>query len=180
MIVHISHNEAKFLKRLGAARNAAKRPEWTRRQSDVFTDRQVDILGCVGELAGSKVLDVPMDESIAAHGDSGIDLVRNGETFAVKYNHRIGGYLIVEGRDDDTDQHLSDLVADHLICITGRCTVPGGCICAENFADIRGFDVTVAGTISSRDFLRQRTTTDWGLGVRHYVRSTIPPLRFIK
>jgi len=120
-----------------------------------------------------------MDENISVAGDRGIDLVKDGETYAVKFNHRRHGYLMVEGRDGDTENNLVDLTADYLISVTGRCVVPGGCVCADQYSYALGFDVLVAGIIARDDFISAKRMADWGLGVRYYVRSNIPPLSLI-
>lgn len=44
----------------------------------------VDVLGYLGEVVASKVLDVPIDEEIRVHGDDGTDLWFNGARFQVK------------------------------------------------------------------------------------------------
>lgn len=168
-LIRMSKQTRKKLIRLGTARNAAKKPEWTRRASNVFNDRQVDILGCIGEYAASMALNVPMDWDVHVHGDTGADLSTSCGTVAVKYNHRSKGYLIVEERKPDT---WYDLKADRILLVHGWCNpTKGMCTCAATINSEGITQVMVKGWLAKDKFKQLSTYVDWGLGGRFYVRA---------
>ncbi len=158
--------ELEQLRAVGKARNAAKKPSWTRRRSDAFTDAEVDGLGVIGEAAWARYLDVEMDFSIHAHGDGGVDLIYEGQSIAVKFNHRWRGFLIVERRPADKPPvHLEDLQADIIALAHGTCKPPAHCYCRQTH-----FEVHVAGWLPEAHFRANMLRRDWGLGGRYVMR----------
>ena len=166
-----SPEEKTYLFELGKRRNAAKKPEWTRRKMNHFDDKQIDCLGILGKAAAAALFGSPLDDSITVHGDRGYDLrLSDGRTVAVKLNHRWGGYLLVEGRDKDTPTYLDDLRADVIVGICYICDPPRECFCHSELLDPNQFStVYFSGWLSSQDFIKKKKTTNWGIGVRHYV-----------
>jgi hypothetical protein len=159
------------LHQIGTARNQMKSPEWSRRASDVFTDAQVDILGLYGEATAAHFLGTDFDREATVGGDGGIDLVlrhkHNGVPFAVsvKYNHRQGGYLIVEGRQGDIPrQQLSDLSTSVIMLVEGECSPPRFCVCLRDKIVTRA-----VGWLFRFEFLQRYRNEDWGLGPRYVV-----------
>ena len=165
MKVTITEAERRELASLAHGRNASKHPNATRRKSDVFDDVTLDTLGLYGEFAASKVLGCSIDRSISGSGDSGHDLHWQGKTVAVKYNHRINGFLMVEARDGDNyPTSLHDLKSDIIVLVHGTCQPPN-CSCRQ-----RGtINVHVAGWLSREDFLERCFLKDLGLGNRYIV-----------
>ena len=159
---------------LAGRRNGSKQPEWTRRVSDVFNDHEVDFLGLVGEAAPSKVLGVPFDRSVHAHGDGGTDLVLPDQRIvATKFNHRQHGYLIFEERAGDVErEHLADFSADLAVLTVGGCDSRScHCITAPEWR------LWVVGSITRDRFLTEYRRADWGLGSRYYVpASALDPI----
>ena len=169
MIVTLSAQEKKLCRRVGAARNAAKDPSWTRRKSDVFTDRQVDILGCVGEVAATRVFGGEFDQRVHTHGDDGHDLITPFGPMAVKFNHRHRGYLMIEERPDP----WSDLKSEFIALVHGHCRIGGGqreCFCAEEMNSPRPSNYEVAGWLFAEEFKELSERKDWGLGGRFICR----------
>ena len=151
---------------LGQRRNAAKLPELTRRQSDVFTDTEVDVLGMYGEYTTGFYLGVGIDESIGPGGDKGVDHIWRGYSIATKFNHRWGGYLIVEERDGDDPANgiMCDLTCDIIILTHGRCDPTRQiCHCRRE----GGIYVAVAGWLRRHEFIDKMAFKNWGLGGRY-------------
>lgn len=166
MKVLIDFETRKKLAALGVSRNSAKRPEWTRRKSDVFNDQQVDILGCIGEFAASIAIGAPMNLDVHSHGDGGVDLNTAVGTIAVKFNHRNRGYLIVEERSPD---RWSDLNSDILVLVHGLCSGrKGECVCSIRIKSKEPMEVIVAGYIEASKFKNIAKHVDWGLGGRFF------------
>lgn len=163
--VHLSADECELAKVIGEGRNSAKSSSATRRKSDVFSDAKLDEIGMLGELTLACYLGVELDQCIYAHGDGGVDFVFNGVTFAIKFNHRRNGYLMVEGREEDTDDSLKDLTADAIVLTHGVCIPKKNCVCSDTGAKW----VCVAGWLPTSEFHQKRTVRDLGLGVRHIV-----------
>lgn len=153
-------------------RNGAKDPSWSRRKTEIFTDQELDRLGIIGEYAAADVLGVNLDWSVTTHGDNGHDLVLpNGWTAAVKFNHRYKGFLMIEGRDGDTDDELVDLTTDVLILTHSFCEPKENiCRCHDRLltADYPS-TIIIAGWISRSEFMRLKSERDWGAGLRHFV-----------
>lgn len=164
--IYLNADECARAKAIGEGRNSAKPSHATRRKSDVFCDAKLDEIGMLGELAMASYLGVDLDEGIYAHGDGGVDFIFNGVSFAVKFNHRREGFLMVEGRAEDTDHCLHDLNADAIVLTHGVCVPGSKCVCNE----IGPKWVCLAGWLPTREFLQKRTTRDLGLGVRHIVK----------
>lgn len=156
---------------MGHARNAAKEPEWSRRKSDVFADNELDAHGMWGEYAAGSYLGVDVDAEITRNGDGGRDLFWRNKKVAVKFNHRDGGFLMVEGRpgDDIFNGVMKDFPEDVSIIIstTGKCVLPGQCICRKE-GDIV---VTMAGWLTREQFLNSMFKKDLGLGPRYICRT---------
>lgn len=168
----LTRREVDRLVQIATARNDAKEPEWTRRETDAFDDRQVNILGAIGEYAAAAAFGLDIDPSIHSGGDNGIDLVLpSGATAAVKYNHRWNGYLLVEGRVGDAEEELGDLKADNILLTHGMC-LPGKdiCHCPRIWNGKNGVVVFLAGWLTKEQFIRCKSVKDWGIGVRHCVR----------
>src|SRR5574337_86111 len=154
-------------------RNGAKDPSWTRRKMTVFNDVELDRLGIIGEYAAGDILNVKIDWTVSVHGDNGHDLVlQNGWKAAVKFNHRYQGFLMVEGRDGDTDDELVDLTSDVLILVHGFCNPKKGqaCSCENRLLnpDVAS-SVIVAGWISRADFMVKKVLKNWNAGDRWMV-----------
>ncbi len=164
--VGFSRTEVQWLQDLGAGRNGSKPPEITRRATDVFTDPELDYLGLLGEAAWSSYLNLPLDTAIHSSGDSGHDLVMNGKTVAVKFNHRWRGFLMVEERENDTPEFFNDLKCDIIALAHGRCQtkVENGCRCRDET-----IVVCLAGWLTRDEFMRKQRRNDWGLGGRYTV-----------
>lgn len=153
-------------------RNSAKDPSWTRRKTDIFNDQEVDRLGIIGEYAAADVFGVDIDWNITVHGDKGHDLILpNKWTAAVKFNHRYEGYLMIEGRDTDTDDELSDLTTDVLILTHTFCEPKQNiCHCHKKLLNpLIPSTVIIAGWISRQEFMKVKGEANWGAGVRHFV-----------
>lgn len=163
--VIITENRRKWLAEIGHARNAAKKPEWTRRKSDVFSDAEIDVLGMYGEYAVASYLGKDVDTTITTHGDGGSDLSFNGLSLAVKYNHRWNGYLMVEHRDGDDigSGIIGDLTSDIIILTHGKCNPPKRCICREE----GWVYVILAGWLTKKEFVSLMESRNLGLGGRY-------------
>ena len=154
-------------------RNETKQASWSRRKTEIFSDSELDQIGILGEHAGLASVGLEIDWTIGVGGDGGIDgTLPDGRTVAVKYNHRWLGYVMVEGRDGDTEDHLVDLKADILIGTCGRCDPPRDCSCKRTLESPYAATVYLPGWITREEFLRVREIKDWGLGLRHCVRTT--------
>jgi hypothetical protein len=165
--VVITKEERNKMAGIGTARNACKRPEMSRRMSDVFSDSEVDVLGMMGEYAVAEYLGASVDESIHMHGDNGTDLTFRGHTVSVKYNHRWRGFLMVEERQGD-DIHsglVNDLKTDLIVLSHGKCMPPKTCVCR----DAGGIVVVLAGWLTRDEFISTASHRDLGLGGRYIV-----------
>ena len=166
---------------LGVARNGSKRPEATRRKSDVFDDIEVHHMGIVGEAAAAIALGCKIDRSIGP-GDGGRDLtLPNGETVSVKFTHRWEGYLMVEGQKNDRKDWLNDLQSDYIVLTHGHCSPPVECTCRHDILNPTAKTVVeVVGFLAREDFMRLRRVSDWGLGIRHWVPvNELQPIEYL-
>lgn len=162
----------------GKARNAAKRPGLTRSKHVSFNDAQANILGVIGEFAAARELGVEMDWTVTRRGDGGKDLtLPDGRSSAVKFNHRYGGYVMVEARKEDTPERLADLTADTIIGTHGFCDPPA-CECRRIFSGREPVEVVIPGWLETGEFMEKHHTRDLGLGLRHIV--TVDQLRPIE
>lgn len=155
------------------ARNASKHPARSRRASDVFNDEQLDILGALGEYAAAAFCGAQYDWEIRNSGDNGVDFTASGLGYAVKFNHRQDGHLIVEQRQQDTAVHLEDLLPENdiIILTTGLCKPPQKCHCARSFASGGPALILLRGWLSRQEFMAQMQFKDWGLGGRWFVKA---------
>ena len=154
------------------ARNESKEPEWTRRKSPNWTDHQTDRIGVLGELVFERVFGWPRDRSTQRHGDSGVDFTVRGSPIATKFNHRRGGYLLVEEYDYKGDRagSLSDLSqVQTIVLVEGGCTAPlDDCRC--HGAAWWNTIATVVGWISVARFYQLAERSDWGFGPKWFVK----------
>ena len=177
--IKIIKQEKSKLKDLATRRNGSKKPEWTRRKTDIFNDIEVDLLGLYGEYAVSKYLGVGIDESISISGDSGYDIEYNGMRLGVKYNHRVNGYLMVEGRDGDDIESgvMNDFSCDGMILVNGICKPPSNCECIKVEEPI----MNIMGWLPKEYFMIDMVEKDWGLGKRYVCNvNQLLPIEILK
>jgi hypothetical protein len=170
--VYIPAHQKHAIFEIARGRNAAKHSSWSRRASEVFSDAELDMLGMLGEVAVASLLGIDYDATITTCGDNGTDMTtHSGLRVAVKFNHRFNGYLMIEGRSGDSDSKLKDLKTDVLILSCSFCDPTHKvCRCRDGLLNEgKGSTVLVPGWIYSDTFMSVRQTTDWGLGLRHYV-----------
>lgn len=153
------------------ARNAAHCSSASRRASEVFSDDELDIIGALGEAAAAAYYHAEYDRAIRPEGDAGVDFRVGGVNCAVKFNHRLNGYLMVEERTGDSDDILVDLpeAVDYIISTTGLCRPPDTCRCRNLIAKPMPFGVVIGGWLSRDDFMALKELRNWGFGGRWVV-----------
>lgn len=168
--VVITKYERQRIELIAKARNSAKKPEWSRKKLNSFSDEQMDLLGIRGEFAAAQYLGTFIDTNVHPHGDNGIDLYFHNKSVSVKYNHRWLGYLIVEARPNDIPQNgtIHDLQTDIIILTHGKCKPPTRCLCNEP----GGLVVVVSGWLYKHEFLNKMHTTDWGIGPKYFCKTS--------
>jgi hypothetical protein len=152
-------------------RNNAHDTSASRRMSEVFDDDELDIIGALGEAAAAYYCRAEYDSEIRPGGDAGVDFQAGGASYAVKFNHRQDGYLMVEERPGDTNDVLVDLpeTVDYLISTTGLCHPPHICRCRNLIEKPLPVGVVIGGWLSRDDFMALRDFRDWGFGGRWIV-----------
>jgi|TARA_R100001086_G_scaffold192604_2_gene109840 hypothetical protein len=144
-------------------RNDQKTLAQTRRQSDAWTDLEVDYLGLKGEYVIAQLSGESFDEtSYGAGGDDGVDIWIHGRPCAIKTNHRWGGYLLVE--------RAHDLRAvSHILLVSGECDARDQqCVC-RRLDDLSEERWHYAGWIQVPRFWDDATYANWGYGDRWWV-----------
>jgi len=167
---HVPFTEMRLLDlwELAKRRNGSKHPDATRRKSDIFTDVELDYIGLIGEAAVEDVCKIPIDRHVYEHGDNGDGKLSDGRTIAVKFNHRMNGYLLFEERQGDVPhKHINDFQYDVAILVSGYCDPKGTCYCREPTLVVK-----VAGYVTREQFLKKHNTSDWGLGNRFWMRQS--------
>jgi hypothetical protein len=153
-------------------RNATKPAASSRRKSDVFSDGELDIIGAWGEAAAAAFCGAQYDDEIRRSGDDGVDFRVGGLAYAVKYNHRKSGYLMVEQRDGDSEVFLHDIEqVDVIISTTGLCLPPRECYCQRLMKPGNHVPVILQGWLFKDEFINRKTLKDWGLGGRWFVHA---------
>ena len=152
---------------LAHGRNDAKTSDRSRRRSNEFTDLELDYLGIKGEYVAAEIAGVPFDRTSygSAGDDNRPDLVISGLRYAIKTNHRLNGYLVVERREDTAR-------ADRLLLVNGPCEPDGLCMCrriGEWMACTEQW--CVAGWIPIGEFWQLCSLSNWGLGPRWWMRA---------
>ncbi len=124
-------------------------------------------MGIIGERAAATVFGEHIDWRVSRNGDGGTDImVANIVSVSVKFNHRAGGYLMVEKRKQDTPELLKDFSTDIAVLVTGRCMPPDDCECLERMRDDKPWVVDVVGWVSRGTFMERKEYKDFGLGPR--------------
>lgn len=113
--------------------------KYDRKRDQVATDYD----GLCGEYAAATALRTHLDEELYLHGDPGYDLILDGETVQVKYNHYPYGDLYVNTPDE--------LTADIAVLTT---------------ATARPDVVRVAGWTRREAFLSRHRAKNYGYGRR--------------
>lgn len=166
-------------------RNTSKDPSASRRAGNQFSDSELDVIGAWGEAAAAAFCGGTYDDVIRLGGDGGVDFHAAGRSYACKYNHRRGGYLMVEERTGDTRGGLHDIESVEVIVSTaGLCDPPRVCFCRKWMESTSLVPVVLQGWLYPDEFLEKMTYNDWGLGGRwcvpahrlHDIR-TVPALR---
>ena len=161
-IVEIDLDTARGLWELAEGRNSSKPKSSDRKRSPLWKGVTVDYLGLKGEHGAAAFLGVEYDRGIYLTGDAGFDLVLpNGVPAIVKFNHRRGGYFMIERE--------RDFVHPIGILVDGECAPPERCDCPSTPAEVAACRVRVVGWIHRDRFWKQRHVADWGLGTRWYV-----------
>lgn len=168
MQVTIPFEMKKRLKRLGFERNAIKNPEWSSNTGDiVFTNVQVDMLGCMGEGGASLLFGTEMDWEVHSTGDSGADLLTPWGYGGVKFNHMANGHLFI--RRDKKKPKWFDLPDNVIVLVNGQCPYPS-CRCKILMNDKNGLRVDVYGWLYSEEFKELCVEKDYGKGPRFEVK----------
>ena len=158
--IQITGTELAFLLDVAKGRNNGKSPEQSRQMSPDWTDLEADYVGVKGEHVLSRVYGIPFDcASYGSAGDRGVDIC-TPTPGAIKTNHRVGGYLILERWGD-----ISRVEVMHLV--DGPCRPPHVCVCSD-IAPTEPQTWRYVGWITVADFTANSKFANWGLGPRRY------------
>jgi hypothetical protein len=167
----ISPGEKEALLHNASQRTASKAPGSTRRKGEEFTDLELDAMGVFGEYAAARFCEADYNWEILPGGDGGIDFMAGDFSYAVKFNHRESGYLIVEMRKRDTPKLLVDLKADIVIATTGLCGRTSElCRCRGLMTGPSPVLVGLRGWLFREEFMKLRELREWTEGAKWIVK----------
>jgi len=167
-VIVITEQQRAELDKLAIARESAHRPEDTGKVTDIFTGAQTNALGLYGEFAAAQYLGGSIDRTISRYGDNGVDMVLEKFSIAVKFNHTVTGYLIVQEDPKDRleEGFIYNLQTDIIVFTRGKC-LTSRCFCKEPVP----LTVDIKGWLRREEFLAEMRRVDWGYGPRYVCRA---------